>query len=94
MADSPLTSIAGKIFQSMSMPPVERLTAAVQRLESALEARVLSDSGLRGELAQRTAVAEAALAKLQAEYDALAGIADQVEARLDKAIDRLKAATA
>ncbi len=79
-----------------TVPPIERLTAAVQRLESALEARVQSESGLRGELAQaakRTAAAEAALAKLQAEYDALAGLADQVEARLDKAIDRLKAAT-
>ena len=80
----------------MSTPPIERLTAAVQRLESALEARVQSESGLRGELAaaaKRAAAAEAALAKLQAEYDSLASLADQVEARLDKAIDRLKAAT-
>ena len=76
-------------------PPIERLTAAVQRLESALEARVQSESGLRDELAQagkRAAAAEAALAKLQGEYDALSGLADQVEARLDKAIERLKAA--
>jgi chromosome segregation ATPase len=79
-----------------SAPPIERLTAAVQRLESALEARVQSESGLRGELAQaakRAQTAEAALAQLQAEYDALAGLADEVEARLDKAIDKLKAAT-
>ena len=80
----------------MQTPPIERLAAAVQRLEAALEARVQSESGLRGELAaaaKRAQTAEAALATLKAEYEALAGLADQVEARLDKAIDKLKAAT-
>lgn len=80
----------------MPTPPIERLAAAVQRLEAALEARVQSESGLRGEVAaasKRAQTAEAALAALKADYDALAGLADQVEARLDKAIDKLKAAT-
>ena len=80
----------------MTVPPIERLNAAIQRLEAALDARVKSESGLRGELAaaaKRAETAEAELAALKADYAALSGLADQVEARLDKAIDRLKAAT-
>ncbi|MCM0020131.1 MAG: hypothetical protein NBV67_09070 [Tagaea sp.] len=75
--------------------PVDRLTAAVQRLETALEARDKTETGLRGELdaaAKRAEAAEAELAKLKTDYAALSAIADQVEKRLDKAIERLKAA--
>jgi chromosome segregation ATPase len=75
--------------------PVERLTAAVQRLESALEARDKTAAGLRGERDEAVARAEAAeaeLARLKTDYAALSAIADQVEKRLDKAIERLKAA--
>lgn len=70
----------------MSSPSLERLTAAVQRLESALETRVKSESALRA----RAEAAEAELAKLKADHDALSALADQVEARLDKAIEKLK----
>lgn len=75
--------------------PVERLTAAVQRLEAALEVRDKTAAGLRGELdaaVKRAETAEAELAKLKTDYGALSAIADQVEKRLDKAIERLKAA--
>lgn len=75
--------------------PVDRLTAAVQRLESALEARDKTAAGLRGEAdaaVKRAEAAEAELAKLKTDYAALSAIADQVEKRLDKAIERLKAA--
>ncbi len=71
----------------MSSPSLDRLNAAVQRLEAALEARIKSESGLRG----RAEAAEAELAKLKADYAALSGLADQVESRLDKAIEKLKA---
>ena len=80
---------------SPATSPVERLTAAVQRLESALEARDKAATGLRGELdaaVARAETAEAELAKLKTDYAALSAIADQVEKRLDKAIERLKAA--
>ena len=70
----------------MSSPSLERLTAAVQRLESALETRVKSESALRA----RAEAAEAELAKLKVDHDALSALADQVEARLDKAIEKLK----
>lgn len=75
--------------------PTERLTAAVQRLEAALEARDKTAAGLRGEIdaaVKRAEAAEAELAKLKTDYAALSAIADQVEKRLDKAIERLKAA--
>lgn len=75
--------------------PVDRLTAAVQRLEAALEARDKTAAGLRGEVdaaVKRAEAAEAELAKLKTDYAALSAIADQVEKRLDKAIERLKAA--
>jgi predicted nucleic acid-binding Zn-ribbon protein len=75
--------------------PVDRLTAAIQRLESALEARDKAAVGLRGEIdaaVKRAEAAEAELAKLKTDYGALSAIADQVEKRLDKAIERLKAA--
>lgn len=71
----------------MSSPSLDRLNAAVQRLEAALEARIKSESGLRG----RAEAAEAELVKLKADYAALSGLADQVESRLDKAIEKLKA---
>jgi len=48
------------------------------------------ESGLRG----RAEAAEAELAKLKADYAALSGLADQVESRLDKAIEKLKAGSA
>ncbi|MCA3244866.1 MAG: hypothetical protein ACKOEE_06140 [Tagaea sp.] len=78
-----------------AISPVERLTAAVQRLEAALEARDKTAAGLRGEVdaaVKRAEAAEAELAKLKTDYAALSAIADQVEKRLDKAIERLKAA--
>jgi chromosome segregation ATPase len=74
---------------------VDRLTAAAQRLEAALEARDKAAAGLRGErdeAVKRAEAAEAELAKLKTDYAALSAIADQVEKRLDKAIERLKAA--
>ena len=78
-----------------AISPVERLTAAVQRLEAALEARDKTAAGLRGEVdaaVKRAEAAEAELAKLKTDYAALSAIADQVEKSLDKAIERLKAA--
>lgn len=78
-----------------AISPVERLTAAVQRLEAALEARDKTAAGLRGEVdaaVKRAEAAETELAKLKTDYAALSAIADQVEKRLDKAIERLKAA--
>jgi chromosome segregation ATPase len=75
--------------------PTDRLTAAIQRLETALEARDKTAAGLRGEVdaaVERAEKAEAELAKLKTDYAALSAIADQVEKRLDKAIERLKAA--
>jgi predicted nucleic acid-binding Zn-ribbon protein len=71
----------------MTTPPLDRLNAAVQRLEAALDARVKSESSLRA----RAETAEGELAKLKADYAALSGLADQVETRLDKAIEKLKA---
>lgn len=78
----------------MSTPtPVERLNAAVQRLEAALEARDKTEIVLKGETdaaVKRAEKAEAELATLKTDYAALSAIADQVEKRLDKAIERLK----
>ncbi|MBI3503435.1 MAG: hypothetical protein HY059_01235 [Proteobacteria bacterium] len=73
----------------MTTPPLDRLNAAIQRLEAALEARIKSESGLHA----RAEAAEAELAKLKADYAALSGLADQVESRLDKAIEKLKSGT-
>ncbi len=70
----------------MTTPPLDRLNAAIQRLEAALEARIKSESGLRA----RAEAAEAELAKMKTDYAALSGLADQVESRLDKAIEKLK----
>jgi hypothetical protein len=72
----------------MTTPPIERLNAAVLRLETALEARIKSESALRA----RAESAEADLAKLREEHAALSALADQVETRLDKAIEKLKSA--
>jgi predicted nucleic acid-binding Zn-ribbon protein len=73
----------------MTTPPLDRLNAAIQRLEAALEARIKSESGLRA----RAEAAEAELAKMKTDYAALSGLADQVESRLDKAIEKLKSGT-
>ncbi len=73
----------------MTTPPLDRLNAAIQRLEAALEARIKSESGLRA----RAETAEAELAKMKTDYAALSGLADQVESRLDKAIEKLKSGT-
>lgn len=70
----------------MTTPPLDRLNAAIQRLEAALDARIKSESGLRA----RAEAAEAELAKMKTDYAALSGLADQVESRLDKAIEKLK----
>jgi flagellar biosynthesis chaperone FliJ len=72
----------------MTTPPLERLNAAVQRLETALDARIKSESALRA----RAESAEADLARLREEHAALSALADQVETRLDKAIEKLKSA--
>ena len=73
----------------MTTPPLDRLNAAIQRLEAALEARIKSESGLRA----RAEAAEAELARMKTDYAALSGLADQVESRLDKAIEKLKSGT-
>jgi flagellar biosynthesis chaperone FliJ len=72
----------------MTTPSLERLNAAVQRLEAALDARAKSESALRA----RAEAAEADLARLREEHAALSALADQVETRLDKAIEKLKSA--
>jgi len=90
---NPFHPLASTATPMSSPSPVERLNAAVQRLEAALEVRDKTETVLKGETdaaVKRAEKAEAELATLKTDYAALSAIADQVEKRLDKAIERLK----